>query len=104
LAGGADINHSQSTTILGFVALVAGAFPVALRYANLRGNEFIPATRSSHREVADLCPQSNALCPGQHAQLWESLGREFDEEAFTTRAVEWLGGAVRILYVSAICF
>jgi hypothetical protein len=39
--------------ILGFIALVAGAFPVALRYANLRGELFIPA---SDREVADPCP------------------------------------------------
>jgi hypothetical protein len=87
--------------ILGFIALVAGAFPVALRYANLRGELFILA---SDREVARPCPQSNALYPGQHAELWESLGREFDEDAFTTRAVEWLGGAVRIPYVSAISF
>jgi Gly-Xaa carboxypeptidase len=87
--------------ILGFIALVAGAFPVSLRYASLRGELFIP---SSDREVADLCPQSNALYPGQHAELWESLGREFDEDAFTTRAVEWLGGAIRIPYVSAISF
>jgi hypothetical protein len=36
--------------ILGFVALVA------LRNADLRGNLFIPATRSNHREVVEICP------------------------------------------------
>jgi hypothetical protein len=71
--------------ILGFVALVAGAFSVALRQADIRSNQFISATRSSHREVADLYPQSNALYPGRDAQLWESLGREFDESCGVAR-------------------
>jgi Gly-Xaa carboxypeptidase len=54
--------------------------------------------------VAKLCPQSDALYPESHAQLWDSLGRVFDEDAFITRAVEWLGGAVRIPYVSSDAF
>ncbi|KAH9987511.1 hypothetical protein BJV77DRAFT_1070480 [Russula vinacea] len=34
-----------------------------------------------------LCPQSDALYPESHAQLWKNLGRDFDEDAFMTRAV-----------------
>ena len=51
-----------------------------------------------------LCPQSDdVLFPESHARLWKSLGRDFDDDgndaAFVTRAVAWLGGAVRIPYV-----
>ena len=48
-----------------------------------------------------LCHQSDVLYPEStsHAQLWRSLGRDFDGDAFMTRAVAWLGGAVRIPYV-----
>ncbi len=44
--------------------------------------------------TADLCPQSDALYPESHAQLWKSLERELDQDAFTVRAMAWLGGAV----------
>ncbi len=47
-----------------------------------------------------LCPQSDAFYPESHAQLWVSLGRDFDDnDASMTRGVTWLGGAVRIPYV-----
>jgi hypothetical protein len=50
---------------------------------------------------ANICAQSDVLYPesASHAQLWKSLGRDFDDDAFMTRAVAWLGGAVRIPYV-----
>lgn len=49
------------------------------------------------------CPLPGEYCTS-HAQLWKSLGRDFDDDdddddAFMTRAVAWLGGAVRIPYV-----
>jgi hypothetical protein len=90
--------------VLGLVALFASVFVVALRYADLHGGPFSSVMRSSHREKTDLCPQANALYPSQHAQLWESLGREFDGDEFRTRAVNWLAGAIRIPYVSTIAF
>ncbi|KAI0277860.1 carboxypeptidase S [Russula aff. rugulosa BPL654] len=47
--------------------------------------------------TAKICPQSDVLYPESHAQLWKSLGRGFDDDdAFRTRAVAWLGQAVRI--------
>jgi hypothetical protein len=51
------------------------------------------------RQDADPCPQSNVVYPVRHAQLWENLGNEYDQNAFKERVVEWLGGAVRIPYV-----
>lgn len=81
---------------LGLIALLAGAFSVASRYVDPHSGPVQFAMQSSQFKVEDTCPQSNALYPGQHAQLWESLGHDFDEDAFTTRAVEWLAGAVRI--------
>lgn len=63
-------------------------------------------TGSGGGTATRLCPQSDVLYPVEsHAQLWKSLGRDFDDDAFMTRAVEWLGGAVRIPYVllNALC-
>ncbi|KAH9970444.1 hypothetical protein BJV74DRAFT_879845 [Russula compacta] len=52
--------------------------------------------RGRSEAAAELCPQSDALYPDSHAELWKSLGHNLKGDAFTTRAVEWLGGAVRI--------
>ena len=81
---------------LGLIALLASAYSVVSRYVDPHSRQFSFAMQSSQFEVEDTCPQSNALYPGKHAQLWEGLGHDFDEDAFTTRAVEWLAGAVRI--------
>jgi hypothetical protein len=86
---------------LKLVALLATVFAVAFLHTNFLNVKFLSAMSSSHG-VAKLCPQSDALYPESHAQLWKSLGREFDEDAFMTRAVAWLGGAVRIPYVSLV--
>ncbi|KAL1941154.1 hypothetical protein VTO73DRAFT_7366 [Trametes versicolor] len=45
---------------------------------------------------AQQCPQSTAVVPEKNGELWESLGQAFDSDAFKGRAVEWLGGAVRV--------
>ena len=86
-------------TTLGLVVLLASVFTVASLRAGFLSGKLSSAMSLSH-SVTKLCPQSDALYPESHAQLWDSLGRDFDEQAFTTRAVEWLGGAVRIPYVS----
>jgi len=84
---------------LGFIALLASAISVASRYVDPHNGQFPLAVQSSQFEVANTCPQSNVLYPGKHAQLWENLGHNLNEDAFTTRAVEWLTGAVRIPYI-----
>ena len=85
-------------TALKLVALLATVFAVAFLHANFLDGKFLSVVSSSHG-MAKLCPQSDVLYPESHAQLWKNLGRDFDEDAFITRAVAWLGGAVRIPYV-----
>jgi hypothetical protein len=82
---------------------------MALLHAYLLYGKFLSAvmlpghtgTGSGTVTGAKLCPQSDVLYPESttHAQLWKGLGRDFDDYAFMTRAVAWLGGAVRIPYV-----
>ncbi|KAI0251446.1 carboxypeptidase S [Lactifluus subvellereus] len=52
--------------------------------------------RQLGRQDVNNCPQSEVIYPDRHAQLWETLGNEYDQDEFTERAAEWLGGAVRI--------
>jgi hypothetical protein len=84
------------------VALLTGVLTVALHYVNLYNGPFLATIRSGHHEGAGLCPQSDVLYPKQHADVWKSLGHDFGEKPFTERAVAWLGGAVRIPYVSTV--
>ena len=93
--------HRSKWTALGLVALFAMVF----LHADIPYDKCLSAMLSSHNGVAKLCPQSDALYPESHAQLWKSLGYDYDGDAFLTRAVAWLGGAVRIPYVitSAFC-
>ncbi|KAH9893483.1 carboxypeptidase S [Cubamyces lactineus] len=45
---------------------------------------------------AELCPQASAVVPQRNGELWKSLGKTYDSDTFKARAVEWLGGAVRV--------
>lgn len=45
---------------------------------------------------AELCPQVGPLTPSKHRTLWEATGKTFDSGAFKSKAVQWLGGAVRV--------
>ena len=84
---------------LGLFALLAGVLTAALHYVDLPGGPFLSAIRLDYHGGANLCPQSNALYPKHHAEVWKTLGNAFDEKTFTARAAAWLGGAVRIPYV-----
>ncbi|KAG2136143.1 hypothetical protein BD769DRAFT_401790 [Suillus cothurnatus] len=44
----------------------------------------------------DLCPQADELVPEKNGVIWESLQLTYGTEAFKARAIDWLGGAVRI--------
>ena len=50
-------------------------------------------------DAASLCPQVAALSPTNNTALFETLGQTYKTDAFLHRAVELLGGAVRIPYV-----
>jgi len=89
--------------VLGLVALLAGVLTVVLRhYVDLPSGSIATQRLLDHNQGAKICPQWDPLYPKQHAELWESLKRDFDEKAFRTRAVAWLGGAVRIPYVPSV--
>jgi len=45
-----------------------------------------------------LCPQVNPIAPAKHPAIWESLVERFTTDEYKTRAIEWLGGAVRVPY------
>ena len=51
---------------------------------------------SDDAPVADMCPQPPSLTPSVHSELWQDLGRAYETEEFINRAVNWLGGAVRV--------
>jgi hypothetical protein len=91
-------------TALGLVALLASVFTVVFLHPDILHDKFLSAILLRHNGVAKLCSQSDALYPESHAQLWKSLGHDYDEDAFLTRAVAWLGGAVRIPYVITYAF
>ncbi|KAI0296515.1 carboxypeptidase S [Multifurca ochricompacta] len=94
-AAPASIKRPQRSKwrLLGFITLLVVG--VAFRYTTKFGPfSYIPGQLGLHDPK--LCPQSDALYPDRHAKLWESLGDDFNRDAFTKRAVEWLGGAVRV--------
>jgi len=43
-----------------------------------------------------LCPQAAELVPTKNAQVWKDLTQTFGTNNFKTRAIDWLGDAVRI--------
>ena len=94
-------------TAVGFVTLLASIFAMAfLHDAYLLYYGFLSVVLLGHTgsggggRMAEaklklkLCHKSAVLYPesNSRAQLWKSLGRDFDNDVFMTRAVAWLGG------------
>lgn len=44
----------------------------------------------------NLCPQAEVLVPTKHTELWADFGAAIGTDQFKARAVQWLGGAVKI--------
>ncbi|KAH9066868.1 hypothetical protein EDB87DRAFT_466588 [Lactarius vividus] len=82
--------QSSRRRVYGLVTLLV--VPVLLRCATFLG----PERGFGRLNDANICPQVDALYPNRHSLLWERLGNDFSQDAFTLRAVEWLGGAVRV--------
>lgn len=82
---------------LGLAALLVAVLISALRYVDPSSSSaLLSAIGLHHRVAAKLCPQSSALYPKLHEQVWKSLGQDFEEKPFKEKAVAWLQGAVRI--------
>ena len=52
--------------------------------------------QSLQSPIHDTCPQASALSPATHAGLLNTLEAAFASKPFQSKAIESLGGAVRI--------
>ena len=43
-----------------------------------------------------LCPQASELVPHKNGKIWRHLTETFSTDVFKSRAINWLGGAVRV--------
>lgn len=59
----------------------------------------LPLQSSATFSGQGLCPQVSPLIPSKHAKLDQILDNLHNQPAFRERAIEALGGAVRIPYV-----
>ncbi|KAI0295384.1 carboxypeptidase S [Multifurca ochricompacta] len=92
-AGIATVKQHPRSSWRCLVLVASLAIVIVFRCTNFW--QSLPVTQLRHND-AKLCPQSDPLYPERHAELWKSLGWDFDQDAFTKRAVQWLGGAVRV--------
>ncbi|KAG6330630.1 hypothetical protein ID866_8460 [Astraeus odoratus] len=46
--------------------------------------------------VHGVCPQVSELVPERNQEIWEALGSTYSTEAFRSKAVDWLSGAVQV--------
>lgn len=44
----------------------------------------------------ELCPQADPLTPSKDKDLWDDVAEMYGSQSFQSKAVEWLGGAVRV--------
>jgi len=76
------------------IALVVLAICVSTYF--IKRPSGFPIQVGALEDGADLCPQVDELVPEKNGMIWESLQDMYGTEDFKTRAVDWLGGAVRI--------
>ena len=79
---------------MAYLAIALVCASVALRTLDVP--QFISNSNLESISAADLCPQPSALTPIEHAQLWQSLSGTYGTDAFVSRAIDWLGGAIRV--------
>lgn len=85
---------SKAKAIVFKIALVTALLISASTYfVNRPFNSFPVCTI---KDGVDLCPQADELVPEKNGVIWESLQHTYSTEVFKARAIDWLGGAVRI--------
>lgn len=84
---------SKAKTIAFKIALVTLAIFASTYFVKRPFNAFPVGTLE---DGVDLCPQVDELVPEKNGVIWESLQHTYGTEAFKARAIDWLGGAVRI--------
>ncbi|EPQ56473.1 carboxypeptidase S [Gloeophyllum trabeum ATCC 11539] len=82
------------------VPLVVGAYFLGRRSLSLNPSWPLPALEDVFAGDANadaaLCPQATPLVPEKHSELWQSLGSSYGTDEFLKKAVDNLGGAVRV--------
>lgn len=92
--------HSRGRSFSRLQWILALAFASAICYTFQPATNGIPALWAEPEgDLASLCPQVAAFSPSKNTRLFETLSQTYKTEAFLQRAVELLGGAVRIPYV-----
>jgi Gly-Xaa carboxypeptidase len=94
------VRKRPSTVRRALRGVAFGAFLLSTGYnLGLLSEGLTSAVRGALAPAAsaeDLCPQAAPLVPGEHAKLWSQFGETLGSDEFRKRAVEWLGGAVRV--------
>ncbi|KAF8337821.1 hypothetical protein F5887DRAFT_983768 [Amanita rubescens] len=72
---------------LGFILCTLKSISIASR-----GSTLLPHILES----SNHCPQTGLILPRKNRKLWKDLGKTIGSNGFKARAVDWLGGAVRI--------
>ncbi|EPS94576.1 hypothetical protein FOMPIDRAFT_1063152 [Fomitopsis schrenkii] len=89
--------HSRGRSFSRLQWILALAFASAICYTFQPATNGIPALWAEPEgDLASLCPQVAAFSPSKNTRLFETLSQTYKTEAFLQRAVELLGGAVRI--------
>lgn len=84
---------SKAKAITFKITLAALAISVSTYFVKSPWNDFPVSTLENG---IDLCPQADELVPKKNVEIWESLQHAYSTEEFKVRAIDWLGGAVRI--------
>lgn len=87
-------NISKAKAIAFKIALVTALAVSASTYFVKRPFKGFPV--GTLKDGVDLCPQADELVPEKNGVIWESLQQTYSTEMFKARAIDWLGGAVRI--------
>lgn len=83
--------------LLSLTAIVATVLRISVRNCDLGFRGAVCSWNyAGHVAKEELCPQAEPLVPSKHKGLWDSVGSSYDSPEFKDKAVEWLGGAVRI--------
>jgi Gly-Xaa carboxypeptidase len=85
---------SKAKAIAFKITLVTALVISALTYLVKRPLNGFPV--GTLEDAVDLCPQADEIVPEKNGVIWESLQQAYSTEKFKARAIDWLGGAVRI--------
>lgn len=84
-----------------FVSLLKSLFVIWLLYATYKSLEplmlqSIQKHYGKHRKTTHVCPQADDLTPQVNSDLWHDVSQVIGTDAFKTRAIDWIAGAVRV--------